>query len=97
MSQSTHGRKRKAVTREAAIEAVTAPGDEFLNGNLDGILSASEDESYRSGSESSVEEVSEEEEEDEEDELDEEDDDESLDEDDEGEEDIRKQIRGLKM
>ena len=98
MSQSAQSRKRKAVTRDAAVEAVIAPGDEFLNGNLDGILSASEDESYRSGSESSEEEASEEDDDDEvevEDEEDEESEDEDEDEDEE--EDIRKQIRGLKM
>jgi ribosome biogenesis protein ERB1 len=103
MSPQTTSRKRKAVTREVAQPAVAAPEDEFLNGDLDGILSASEDESYQSGSESEGAELgynAEEDEESEEDEQDEEDE-----EDEEGglefseedpEEDVREQLRALR-
>ncbi|KAF2431132.1 BOP1NT-domain-containing protein [Tothia fuscella] len=86
-------RKRKAVTRDVAEDPIAAPGDEFTGGDLEGVLSQSEDESYHSGSNS------EEELEEEEDEVDGEGDDSELEEDlevsEDDDEDIREQMRNL--
>lgn len=52
MADLQSSKKRKAVTRDVEVEAVSSPGDEFRNGSLDGIFSDSESDSHQSGSES---------------------------------------------
>ncbi|KAK0645322.1 Ribosome biogenesis protein ERB1 [Lasiodiplodia hormozganensis] len=94
MPSITQSRKRKAPTRDISPPEDAASSDEFEGGKLEGILSQSEDESDNS--------VSEEEEDSEEEEEDlEEDEDEEIDSDEipssEDEDDIRNQIRNLKV
>jgi ribosome biogenesis protein ERB1 len=94
MAQSSQSRKRKAVTRDIAEDPIIAPGDEFQSGELDGVLSQSEDESYHSGSNSEDELDEEDEAEGEEDEAEDSEEESELSEDeDDG---IREQMRNLK-
>ncbi|KAK7511455.1 ribosome biogenesis protein ERB1 [Phyllosticta citriasiana] len=95
MPSTTQSRKRKAVTRDSPLEAATS-GDEFHGGELEGILSQSEDDSDSSAEEEELDnEEADNDAEEEEEELDS-DEIPSSEEEEEEEDGIREQIRNLK-